>query len=195
MRYTTDGGTSWGPWSSRDGQLLKDTGPAAVWMGEVINWFVTGTNHQLYWYNGTWQPSLSGYLTSSPGAASVPGTDGIYVAVRGGNGALYRTYTSDGGKIWIPWQPWGGQILEGTGPAAVSYTGVVRYFVTGTNHALYWWESGSWHSLGGYLTSSPAAASQTTNAIDVFVVSTHSDIWSRNTTDGGNNWNPWYEVV
>jgi hypothetical protein len=124
--------------------------------------------------------------------------------VRGSNGALYTKVGDASGGIdsiqWGNWGSYGGQLLEGTGPAMVSRNSLNDYspvyFVTGTNHQLYslgMCVNCPWNSLGGYLTSGPAAASYA-NTVDVFVVGGDGGIWSKNTTNMGTNWNQWYEV-
>jgi len=198
-RVTTDGGASWDPWLSRGGQLLAGTGPALViTASQEVRYFVIGTDHQLYWRTSSslgWA-SLGGYLTSSPSAVAFS-EGGIYVAARGGNGALYEKITPDGGTTWEPWLSFGGQLLAGTGPAVVKILMTNEFFVIGTDHQLYWY-NGSWQpSLGGYLTSGPAAASSpaSVNTIDAFAVGGNGALWSRNTTNGGTSWNPWYKAM
>ncbi len=196
-KQTMDGGGAWTSWLSFGGQLLEGTGPAVYSQGNTVGFFVTGTNHQLYrLYSSPVWKSFGGYLTSSPSATS-PRFNIIYVAARGGNGALYLRYTTDGGTNWASWYSWGGQLLEGTGPALVSPNpSYSTGFVTGTNHRLYSFAGGtSWQSLGGYLTSGPAAASQTTDAIDVFALGSTGGIYSRWTTNDGTSWSPWYRVT
>jgi peroxiredoxin len=73
----------------------------------------------------------------------------------------------------------------------------VHLFVQGTDHALWskHYQPGSgwssWQSLGGSLTSSPAATSPGSGLIDVFVRGTDGAIWSRATTNNGATWNAW----
>ena len=72
----------------------------------------------------------------------------------------------------------------------------VHLFVQGTDHALWSkYQSGSggssWQSLGGSLTSSPAATSPTSTVIDVFARGTDGALWSRTTTNNGATWNAW----
>jgi len=138
-----------------------------------LDLFVQGADHALWtrhWVNGTgwygWE-SLSGNLTSAPAAASI--RQGVIdVFARGTDGALWSRSTRDGTASWTPWFSLGGQLLPGTGPAAYAYYNVATadtrlgWFVAGTDHALWYaWDDNlglhNWQSLGGYLTSSPAA--------------------------------------
>jgi hypothetical protein len=98
MKNTRNGGTTWSNWGSFGGQLLEGTGPAAG----AYYIFVTGTNHQLYWYTSSWRPSLGGYLTSSPADISrSSGTTDVFV--RGGDGLIYWKEYSSG--AWGGWSP------------------------------------------------------------------------------------------
>jgi uncharacterized membrane protein len=167
---TTTGGAAWGALTNLGGQLLAGTGPAAYSSGSATGWFITGTDHQLYWSTGGSCVNLGGNLTSSPAAAS--STSGVIdVFGRGNDGALYTRHYSGG--AWGAWENLGGQISAGTGPAASSWgAGRLDVFVRGANGALYHkWNTGSWsgwENLGGYLTSSPAAVSRQSGVIDVF---------------------------
>jgi hypothetical protein len=72
-------------------------------------------------------------------------------------------------------------------------------FVTGSDNALWYrhWTGTTWSaatSLGGILTSSPAATSRSSGTIDVFVRGSDGVIWSRTTTNGGATWNPWHSI-
>src|SRR5665647_2443426 len=181
---------AWGAWKSLSGQLLVGTGSAASnWGSARTDWFVTGTNHQLYhsWTGHTGWESLGGYLTSSPAATS-PTSGVIDVFARGTNGALYTRHYSGGS--WGAWTSLGGQIPAGTSPAACSW-GASRedLFVQGTNGALYqstWTGStwSGWTSLGGSITSSPAATSPASGTIDVGVRGTNGALYERIYTGG-----------
>jgi len=194
-RDTMTGGSSWFNWQTLHGKLLEGTGPAAFSDGGVVYPAVIGTNHELFWWtSGGWK-SLGGYLTSSPAGASY-GSNMFVIAARGGDGAVWRMYTLDGGTSWHPWVSCGGRLLQGTSPAVVSpATGGANVAVIGTNNALYWWTGTSWTSLGGYLTSSPAAASHSTNVVDVFARGGDGNIWSLGTMNHGDNWSPWYKIA
>jgi hypothetical protein len=67
-------------------------------------------------------------------------------------------------------------------------------FVQGTDHALWWRHNdgtgwSSWESLGGYLTSGPAAASQSAGTINVFVRGGDNALWMRTYNNG--MWGSW----
>lgn len=182
--------------------------PAIVYIPGGIGFFifVKGSDGALWvthWGGMSWSTptSLGGQLTSDPTAtlANAPsGGLGLCVAVRGTDGALWMRETQDGGATWSSWQSLGGQLLAGTGPGAgrwlnASGSHAYAWYVTGTNHALYGWNlcGGGWESLGGYLTSSPAAASTVSTASNVFVRGSDGALWTRSTTNGGASWNAW----
>jgi len=179
--------------------------------GNSLEIFAQGADRALWHkrWNSTigwsaWE-SLGGVLTSSPGATSL-GNGVMHVFVRGTDGALWGRYTTNGGTSWSNWYKIGGQLLSGTGPTAYEFGGSrTGVFVTGTNNALYhtWtdssgsWSSGSWSSwqnVGGYLTSSPAAASPSTGLINVFVRGTDGALWERSATYGGVSWSAWSKI-
>ena len=97
-------------------------------------------------------------------------------------------------RPWSDWSEIGGQLLDGTGPAAYAWgDGRIGWFVTGTNHALYhMWDDAAgrhgWENLGGYLTSSPGAAAPTSGVIDVFVRGGTGGLWQ---TEYNNGWSGW----
>ena len=100
-------------------------------------------------------------------------------------------------SIDSPWSGLGGQLASGTGPAVCAQNAnSLDLFVQGTDGAL-WHKSytgsswSGWQSLGGKLTSSPAATSPTSGVIDVFVRGTDGAIWERTTTNGGTTWSNW----
>jgi hypothetical protein len=200
-RNTTDGGASWNSWHQIGGQLASGTGPAVCAQNaNSLDVFVQGTDHAL-WYNhwdGTkwsWK-SLGGILTSSPAATSrSSGT--IDVFVRGSDGVLWSRNTTDGGTSWNGWSTIGGQTASGTGPAVCAQNAnSLDVFVQGSDHAL-WHTSlqgsawSAWGSLGGILTSSPAATSPANGVIDAFVRGSDYAIWGR-TYNG--RWSGWTSV-
>jgi hypothetical protein len=200
-RNTTDEGVSWNSWHQISGQLASGTGPAVCAQNaNSLDVFVQGTDHAL-WYNHwdgtTWSwKSLGGILTSSPAATSrSSGT--IDVFVRGSDGVLWSRSTTNGGTSWNGWYRIGGQVASGTGPAVCAQNAnSLDVFVHGSDHAL-WHKSfqgsvwSAWGSLGGILTSSPAATSPATGVIDAFVRGSDYAIWGR-TYNG--RWSPWTSV-
>ncbi|MGA2885050.1 MAG: carboxypeptidase regulatory-like domain-containing protein [Halobacteriota archaeon] len=165
--------------------------------------FVRGSDNALWyktWNGATWSnaTSLGGNLTSAPAATS-PAAGTIDVFVRGTNGGLYEKTTANNGTSWSGWIPLGGQLASGTGPAADARgLNSLDVFVQGTDHVLYYthWNGAwsAWKSLGGVLTSSPAATSPSTSVIDVFVRSTNGALWSVNSTNNGTTWSAWKSI-
>ena len=147
--------------------------------------FVHGTDDALWYkqrsgqYWSTWA-SLGGALNSSPAAVSW-GDGRIDVFVRGTDGAVWTRATTNGGSSWSGWKGLSGALASGSGPAACSWgAGRLDLFVQGTDNGM-WHKSytgtwSSWGSLGGALSSSPAAASGG-NRIDVFVRGTDGEVW------------------
>jgi len=114
------------------------------------------------------------------------------------------TSASLGRATTQPTQPWskiGGQLASGTGPAADADANNINIFAQGTDNALWYchYESGSgwsgWQSLGGSLTSSPAAVSPTSGVIDVFARGTSGGLYQKTTTNGGSSWSAWTSVA
>jgi len=226
MKTTANYGNSWLSWSQIGGQLLEDTGPAAYrWFDGRIGVFVTGTDNALYhkYYKNGWSDwqSLGGHLTSSPAAGSSPDstTKFVNVFVRGTDGALWlESYYGS----WSGWKSLGGQIAPGTAPAACAwYHGTDQsfsehrndVFVKGTDGALWHrvnigtaplgtianmgtWSG--WESLGGYLTSSPAAAASPTcftyKQIDVFVRGGDNLLWQKTYDNKAKTWSGWKSI-
>jgi len=177
--------------------------------GISLEVFVRGSDNALWYksYNqieswwSQWKP-LGGGLTSSPAASSLSARY-MHVYARGNDGALWGRWTGDGTATWTPWyKPVSGNLLAGTGPAACMEDAHTQdVFVTGTNGALYWshWTSNTGYSafksLGGVLTSSPAASSFAPGWIQVFGRGGDGALWSRYTTNGGASWSTWYKPV
>lgn len=210
--------------------VLRPTSALAV--------FGRGTDNALWWKHQTasgwtsWQ-SLGGIITSQPSAiAAPPGVTGEYgalaVFVRGNGGVMwYRSLRQSG---WSPWTEFIGNLLPGTGPAAVyestgnflaaavglapsknvwlfrttefgqtsgrtpSTPGITFVagrgdvvFARGLDNALWYEEnppgtlnvSGSWHSLGGRLTSGVTATTVPSGKTYAFALGTDNQIWMR----------------
>jgi hypothetical protein len=204
----------WSKWIGIGGQVAPGTGPAVSSPAAGrLDVFVQGTDGALWHklYNGTswsgWE-SLGGKLTSSP--AAVAGRHTMDVFVRGGDGAVWYKYYSNG---WSSWQSLGGVVAPGTGPAvsgnlnsAVTYLGIHRLFVEGTDHNL-WLKSASgsgWTSWGrigmppeALSTFSPSAEINVTGPTIISVTSTSGNVWySVHTSINGtfDNWNTWNSV-
>ena len=104
----------------------------------------------------------------------------------------YPPTSSSGG--W-GWSKIGGQLASGTGPAVCAQDPTsLDVFMQGADHAL-WHEQyqsasgwSAWGSLGGYLTSSPAAVSPASGVIDVFVRGSNGALWQRTYNGGWSRW-------
>ncbi|MGZ4870239.1 MAG: DUF2334 domain-containing protein [Halobacteriota archaeon] len=153
-------------------------------------WYKRRSSGQYWW---AWK-SLGGVLSSAPAAVSRPNGK-IDVFVRGSDGALWSRATTNEGTTWSNWYLIGGQLHDGTGPAAYAWGDTrIGWVVTGTDNKLWhMWKDGAgthgWQSLGGVLTSSPGATSSTSGAIDVFVRGSDNAVWQRGYTTNG--WSGW----
>ncbi len=102
-----------------------------------------------------------------------------------------------GGTAQPHWSKIGGKLAAGTGPAVCAQNAnSLDVFVQGTDHALWYthWDGtkwSSWKSLGGSLTSSPAATSPATGVIDVFARGTTGSLYEKTSTNGGGSWGAW----
>jgi hypothetical protein len=170
--------------------------------------FIRGANSALYVKNGSENPStgnwtwstatsLGGIITSAP-AATLNSSGQIDVFARGNDGAVWSLSTTSNGTIVSGWYSIGGQIPVNTGAAACSWgAGRLDVFVNGTDGALWhkWFTGGSWsgwQTLGGKLTSAPAATATTGNQIGVFVRGGDGAVWYKH-WDGA-AWSSWTSV-
>ena len=115
----------------------------------------------------------------------------IGVVAGGTNGVI--TYDHLSGGVWT-WSTIGGALLNGTAPAAYNWgPSQIRWFVTGTTHALYQWTGTGWVNLGGNLTTSPGATSQSSGTIDLFVRGSDNGIWQETYSNGA--WSGWTVII
>jgi hypothetical protein len=102
-----------------------------------------------------------------------------------------------GGTAQPHWSTIGGQLASGTGPAVCAQNAnSIDVFVQGTDHVLYYtyWDGtkwSAWKSLGGSLTSSPAATSTSAGVIDVFARGSSGSLYEKTSTNGGGSWSAW----
>ena len=160
----------------------------ALWYNRQVDY--TNDSSSTNWGWGGWQ-SLGGVLTSSPCAVS-RSPDALDVYVRGTDGAIWQRTTTNNGTSWSNWISLGGQVAPGTGPGASGWANREDVFVRATDGAL--WQKtwtgtwSSWQSLGGKLTSSPAAVSRGTGLIDVCVRGTDGAVWLKSYNNGWSGW-------
>lgn len=170
------GGTQDGP-----AVVATGTGDFAV----VVRGSDTGA-YVKYDNGGTWSgwSFLGGQLTGSPAAAA----DGSAVEVlgRGTDGALWARAASAGS-----WSSLGGGLASGSGPAGVyDAPGDLVAYVQGTDGAVWQHRAGSWQSIGGNITGSPAASSTATGKLEVFARGTDNAAWHR-WWASGQPWSRW----
>jgi len=136
---------------------------------------------------------FAGFVTASAAAQS-PATSAANQSVTFAGESSYQAYNSSAlsfAATWGAWSNLGGILAPGTGPAVCAQdANSLDVFVAGADNALWWrhYQSGSgwsgWESLGGVLTSSPAAASSTSGKIDVFVRGADAALYQREYNSG-----------
>jgi hypothetical protein len=187
--------------------IMTGTSPgvSTVWQNGDTEIFAVATSGALWYrsldniepYYGAWN-SLGGSCTASPAADSWDSGTRMDVFVRGIDGALWHRYYQggwyDNTGSWSGWEPLGGQLASGTGPAVSSWSaGRLDVFVAGTDNVMWHkWYNGAWSGwepLGGTLTSSPGATSSASGTVDVFVRGTDGAVWQKQWT--GVAWSGW----
>jgi len=141
---------------------------------------------------------FAGFVTASAAAQS-PATSAANQSVTFAGESSYQAYNSSAlsfAATWGAWSNLGGILAPGTGPAVCAQdANSLDVFVVGTDHGLWhkhYQSTSGWgncESLGGILTSSPAAASPASGKIDVFVRGTDSGLWQVEYNNGG--WHSW----
>jgi hypothetical protein len=194
--------SGWGDWAKVGGFIRAGSNPTAVsWGFGRIDVFVVGSDDALWqisYNSGSWSQwnRLGGFVSTSPAAAS-RGVNRLDVFIRGSLGEIQQIYWN--GSSWSTWQILGHLIDSGSAPTVATHGGnSIHVFYRGTDGALWyypWFSAVGWgqiSSLGGILTSSPAATFMDPNRRDVFVRATNGVLYQRSYT--GFNWIPWQEV-
>lgn len=150
--------------------------------------------------------------SAAPATAQIPGpAPGLTMSAAAQSAsAVYLAYTGTNRDVYLenvaaPAQPvlaLGGQLIGGPGivvtsPSVLTSASALAVFGRGTDNALWWkhrtasgWSS--WQSLGGIITSAPAAAADMTDyfgPLDVFARGNNGVIWYRVWKSGA--WQPW----
>jgi len=184
--------------------------PAVVLQPDHNRWamFVKGSDGACWWSwsvgSGQWTAwkSIGGDLSGSPGPTVISKATGyLEVYVRGTDGGVWQKFSTDWGANWYGWYRLPeGSIASGTHPSA-SYrpgTTTVDVFVTGTDHHLYYrtWANGwsGWKSPSnvGYVDTSPAAFSKTSNTLEVYVRGSDGVLYQIYSNPGVTAWTPWF---
>ena len=195
--WTHQGGSgAWSGWQSLGGVLTSGPGAAAgvtVGFGPVAA-FARGTDGAM-WYRvqgpgGGWSAwrSLGGRLLPGTGPAAVNAEGNLVVAVIGTDRHIW-VFGPMGMQVY-GWVDFGGRtgstpgITNNIAPRVVPFQLVV--LARGTDNALWYRQSilpigiqGGWTSLGGRLTSGPAAATVPGGTSYVFVLGTDNLPWMR----------------
>jgi hypothetical protein len=164
--------------------------------------FTRRRDHHIWYYDslqaGTWY-DLGGHATSAP-TALPPDSAGhcqLSVFIRGADGAVHRKVHDRFDAGWRPWRSLGGAVGTGTQPGAVNYgNSKVAVFTRGADNRVHWKHSldcgahwTRWSSLGGHTYSNPAASSQRTGNIDVFIRGTNNALYVQHLNRG--SWTGW----
>ena len=122
--------------------MTSDPAAVSALGSNRIDVFARGNDNAVYrrtydTVNG-WQywVRIGGNLGSGPGAASWS-TDRLDVLALGQDGALYHTYSTDGGATWIYWERFGGSWTSAPAVVAPPTTHSLEIFERGTDNALY----------------------------------------------------------
>jgi hypothetical protein len=189
-RHQTAPGAGWTNWQSLGGILTSNPAapPGMTNQFGALNVFAGGTSGGIWyrvWATGRWQPwtALGGpHLLPGTGPSASPGgPEGGVLAFTGTgrNVLLYgRTGTENG------FADMGGRTTANPGVTVPLPSGVA--FARGTDNAL-WYRltglplgpAGSWHSLGGKLTSGVSATTVSGGKTYVFALGTDNQAWMR----------------
>lgn len=204
-------GERWSAWTSLGTGGWSSDPAAASWItppstGE-LHVFVRGPGdhlwHRVYVAGGGWSAwedidqayGLGGTLASAPAACSwEPGRLDIFG--RGLDGRLRHTFRPTAGGAWAAWEtPVSGTLTSA--PTAASWApGRLDVFARGqANDLLHWWYENGWggpESLGGLLTSGPAACAPIRQSLFVGVRLSDNTLQYRRygVPDGWSTWTP-----
>jgi hypothetical protein len=174
------------------GGYLTSAPAAVVWTSTlngtttVISVFGRNARNSISYrsfYRGTWTPwiDLGGVNFSSGPAITSDGPNDIEMVARGSDNQIYMKNFSN--SMWGNWFSLGGVNFT-SAPAIASYGhGYWEVYARGGDYALWkkshyndtnWWSP--WLSLGGVLTSAPAAVSWGSRVNEVFVRNTNNTL-------------------
>jgi hypothetical protein len=188
----------------KDAACYDDSPGAASWGPSRLDVFWRGSGDDAAIYRKSWAPTswstvstLGGGTSSSP-AVVAPAANRLEVYVRGSdNFTWYRRYD---GTAWSSWTSIRGKSYESPAASARRGTSIVDVFVRAVDDGIYhryrdgntW--SAIWAPIGappGGATSAPAALSNASGKIDVFVRGADSGIWQK-TWNG--SWSGWTSI-
>jgi len=206
VRACGDRRPAWYTWCraarQNDAACFDDSPAAASWSSTRLDVFYRGKGddggiYRRSWdSNGPWTgASAMGGSTSSTPAVAAPASRRLDLYARGGDNAVWtRRYD---GSTWSGWSSIGGLTYSGPAASARRGTSIVDVFIRGADDAIYHryrngntWSPG-WASIAappGGARSAPAAISNSTGRIDVFVRGTDAAVWRNTWTTAWSGW-------
>ena len=212
VRACGDKRPAWYTWCrasrANDAACYDDSPAVASWGPYRLDVFWRGYGDDASIYRRSWDGSVKraawsatgtlGGATSSAPAVAAPASKRLDLFSRGlDNAVWHRRYD---GSAWSAWSPLGGKTYASPAASGRRGTSIVDVFLRGSDNEVYHryrdaigWSLG-WVSIGappGGATSAPAATSNATGKIDVFVRGGDAAIWRRTWTT---SWGPWTSV-
>jgi hypothetical protein len=205
VRACGDKRPAWFSWClasrQRDAACYDDSPTVASWGPYRLDVFWRGSGDDAAIYTRSWDTSAwsavfgLGGATSSGSAAVAPASRRLDVYARGVDNQVWlRRYD---GTAWSQWSALGGLTYASPAASLRRGTSIVDVFIRSRDDTILHryrngstWSSG-WASIGappGGARSAPAALSNSSGRIDVFVRGADSAIWRRSWTT---SWGPW----
>ena len=203
VRACGDKRPAWYTWCrasrANDAACYDDSPAVASWGPYRLDVFWRGYGDDASIYRRSWDGSVKraawsatgtlGGATSSAPAVAAPASKRLDLFSRGlDNAVWHRRYD---GSAWSAWSPLGGKTYASPAASGRRGTSIVDVFLRGSDNEVYHryrdaigWSLG-WVSIGappGGATSAPAATSNATGKIDVFVRGGDAAIWRRTWT-------------
>jgi hypothetical protein len=197
----TSPGGSFGAWSGLGNTLASD--PAVTTNSDGrLQVFVAGSDAALWTISqtspgGGWSDwgSLGGVVMHNP--AAITNANGIVEAfVLGSDASIWHIWQTSVGGSFGTWAGLGGS-FNGDPVVVRGPNGISQIVATGTDNALhtnphiFGQDWSGWSNLGGYLTSSPAAAFNSDGRLEVFVRGGDDGLWHIAQTSPAGAWGSW----
>jgi hypothetical protein len=141
-----------------------------------------------YFYDNYWVPVRGGENAATWTSYSSGAPSNVAVTISGNSVLVHNPLATEGAVVGAP------AVSSSDAPAPVGYLGYGFFAVDSSNTLWHTNGSGTWDSLGGICTSSPAAVSwySTDLRIDVFVRGSDGAVWWKYYQNGG--WSGWQSL-